>query len=161
MAPPIPSRAGDQPVPSREVLDERYGWHASRGAIDRVLHHTHWIPDTRGFTSRFLDTTWPGWSLARLIAVFDAAGIRLRSESGRASAPHGGHCDWRVRELHFNSAKDLFVEWNDLTVDDGKFLCHSHDAPRITAWFAVPVVRPRTHEGPRPVDLSGETFIDD
>ena len=104
-----------------EVLAGGLAWHADRVAIDQVLHHCHWIPVRRGFTAAFLAQHWPGWSLQRLIEVFDAAGIRQLPRAGRPGAPHGGRCHWRVKTLHFNGKREFVIEWNDLAKDDGKF----------------------------------------
>ena len=158
--PPTPPTGGD-PTFTPDELDARFAWHADRAAVDKLLHYTHWIPISRGFTAAFLDKNWPGWSLAGAIAVFDAAGIRVLKVSGRAGAPHGGFCHWKVREIHFNSSEDFHVEWNDLEEDDGRFLCHEGTGPRISSWF-VPRARPRSSRHTvRPVDLSGRIIFDD
>lgn len=156
------------PNPSRRLtpdeIDDTYAWHASRADIDRVLHYTHWIPRQRGFTQKFLHETWPGWSLAKLIAVFDAAGIRKQPSSRRASAPHGGYCHWKVAHLHFNSRYEFYVEWNNLTRDDGIFHAQRTDdsGPRISSWYiAKRFGDPVPPASSTLVDLSGRFIVDD
>ncbi|MFM2046333.1 MAG: hypothetical protein RL383_410 [Actinomycetota bacterium] len=145
-----------------EVLAEGLAWHADRAAIDSLLHYTHWIPVGRGFTAAFLAEFWPGWTLASIIRVFDAAGIRQLPRPGRPGAPHGGRCHWRVKTLHFNGENEFVVEWNDLTKDDGKYLGQERTAPRIPAWARDAATRTDPGTGPvRAVDLSGRTFFDD
>jgi len=160
LTPPTqPSDGG--PTYTRDELDARFAWHADRAAIDKLLHFTHWIPLSRGFTADFLDENWPGWSLAGAIAVLDAAEIRVLPVSGRPCAPHGGFCHWKVHEIHFNSARDFFVEWNDLEEDDGRYLYDKGTGPRISAWF-TPRQRPKkARRSATPVDLSGRVIFDD
>ena len=104
---------------------ERFEMHLTRAQVDRVLHYTHWIPNTRGFTKKFLDEHYPGWTLAAFIGVFDAADIRVRTEP---CSPHGGKCHWKVKALHFNTADDVVVEWNErITKDDGRYLYNGQE----------------------------------
>lgn len=148
---------------SPQEIDDTFAWHASRADIDRVLHHTHWIPRSRGFTERFLQQSWPGWSLEKLIAVFDAAGIRKKPLSWRASAPHGGYCHWNLAYLHFNSRHHLHVEWNDMTFDDGIFHAQrtADSGPRISPWYiAKQFDRPAAPLSPTIVNL-GQFDLDD
>lgn len=158
--PPTPPSDGG-PTYTRDEIEARFAWHADRAAVDKLLHYTHWIPVSRGFTDDFLHKNWPGWSLAGAIAVLDAAQIRVLPTSDRACAPHGGYCHWKVREIHFNSSSDFFVEWNDLEEDDGRYLYDEGTAPRISPWF-TPQPRPRKPpRAVRPVDLSGRVIFDD
>lgn len=138
-----------------EQIEERFAFHATRADIDRVLHYTHWIPRSRGFTDAFLRETWPGWSLEKLIRVFDAAGIRRQPSSTRPSAPHGGYCHWKVKELHFNGRHDFHVEWNDLTADDRIFHAQRTETsgPRISSWFIARPIVDDASPAERAVDL--------
>jgi hypothetical protein len=154
----------DQPTTrTTEEIWDRYAWHATRADVDRVLHFTHWIPRSRGFTNTFLNDNWPGWNLERLIKVFDAAGIRRKPTSRRASAPHGGYCHWKVKEIHFNGRHEFHVEWNDLTEDDGIFHGQATEksGPLISSWFTA---RPSAGLPPitkRSVDLAQFLTRDD
>ncbi|MEY4365966.1 MAG: hypothetical protein RLZZ305_1310 [Actinomycetota bacterium] len=144
------------------VLAESLAWHADRAAIDSLLHYTHWIPVGRGFTDAFLAEYWPGWTLASIVRVFDAAGIRQLPRPGRPGAPHGGRCHWRVKTLHFNGQNEFVVEWNDLTQDDGRFLGLERSVPRIPTWARDAATDTDRKTDPvRMVDLSGRRFFDD
>lgn len=97
-----------------------YRWRLSRAEVDQVLHYTHWIPNTRGFTERFFAHQYPGGSLGTFVAAFRAAGILLSDHHG---TPHGGRCHWRVRWIYFSDATSWAVEWDDdVTADDGMCL---------------------------------------
>lgn len=96
-----------------------YRWMLRREDIDRVLHYTHWIPNTRGFTQRFFDENYPGESLGGFMAVFKAAGILLKDGLG---SPFGGRCHWKLRHLYFTDKAHWAIEWDDtVTEDDRKF----------------------------------------
>ena len=104
----------------------RYSMHLTRALIDQVYHYTHYIPNLRGFTTEFFERRYPGWSLFPMLEVFKAAGIQVRKE------PCGmrGKCHWRVKVLHFNSAEDFEVEWNDdITEDDGNYFWYGRNVP--------------------------------
>ena len=96
-----------------------YRWKLRREDIDRVLHYTHWIPNTRGITQRFFAEHYPGESLSGFMGVFRAAGILL--DDGRG-APFGGRCHWRLRHLYFTDAAHWAVDWDEsIETDDGAF----------------------------------------
>lgn len=96
-----------------------YRWRLAREQVDEVLHYTHWIPNTRGFTRQFFDEHYPGETLGRFMAVFKAAGILLDDGLGSELA---GRCHWRLRHLFFNDAATWVVEWDDeVTEDDGNY----------------------------------------
>jgi hypothetical protein len=159
--------AGLSPEQIITVLAEELDWHASRGDIDKVLSHTHWIPMSRGITARFFDRDWPGWTLGTLIGVFDAAGIRLLPGSGRPGAPHGGRCHWQVKAIHFNDANQFIIEWSGLARDDRRFVPSESAGPRIPAWAerrrAARRAASATTTPPDriiPVDLAGRVFFD-
>lgn len=96
-----------------------YRWRLTREKVDQVLHYTHWIPNTKGFTRTFFATNYPGEDLGRFMAVFKAAGIRLNDGRG---APHGGRCHWGLKHLYFTDATSFAVEWDDtVTEDDGSY----------------------------------------
>jgi hypothetical protein len=159
--------AGLSPEQIITVLAEELDWHASRGDIDKVLSHTHWIPVSRGFTAGFLDGEWPGWTLGTLIGVFDAAGIRLLPGGGRPGAPHGGRCHWQVRALHFNGKDEYIIEWSDQVRDDKRFVPGESTGPRIPEWADKQRAARRaasraavTADQIVPVDLSGQVFFD-
>lgn len=96
-----------------------YGMHLTRYDIDRVLHHTHWIPNLRGFTAKFFEENYPGWDLPGFMTMFRTAGILLNDGVG---SPHGGRCHWQLKCLHFQSVLTFAVEWDEsVTADDGRF----------------------------------------
>ena len=148
-------------TPHGGVDPSRYLWQLTRAHVDKVLHYTHWIPISKGFTQQFLAREYPGWTLGTLIGLFDAAGIRITpaDNEGASGAPHGGRCHWQVTAFYFNDADDFHVEWNrDLPFDKDYLAMKCEGAPagegprggkQITAV-----------EAPRPVDLSGERFFD-
>lgn len=52
------------PFPSDGVALDSYRWHLTRAHVDYVLHYTHWIPISRGFTQQMLAKYYPGFTLA-------------------------------------------------------------------------------------------------
>jgi hypothetical protein len=113
---PKTPRRFTNPDPMPDV--SRFALHLDRAAIDEVCHHTHWIPNLKGFTRRFFSKNYPGWDIGAMMAVFTAAGVLVRDDKG---SPFGGRCHWKVRTLHFTSHEDFLVEWNTDTEDDGRF----------------------------------------
>jgi len=96
-----------------------YRWKLRREDIDKVLHYTHWIPNTRGITQRFFDEHYPGESLSGFMSVFRAAGILL--DDGRG-APFAGRCHWRLRHFYFTDPTHWAVDWDEsITADDGAY----------------------------------------
>lgn len=114
---PKTPRRFTNPDPMPDV--SRFALHLDRAAIDEVCHHTHWIPNLKGFTRTFFSKNYPGWDIGAMMAVFTAAGVLVRDGKG---SPFGGRCHWKVRTLHFTSHEDFFVEWDTDTEDDGRFL---------------------------------------
>lgn len=85
-----------------------YTEHRTGAEIDRLLHHGHWIPVTKGFTQRYVDEHFPGWSWNDLMAIWRAAGIVVRPAGG---APL--QCDERVAAMHFSGPGNWLIEWRD------------------------------------------------
>lgn len=89
-----------------------YAEHRTGAAMQRLLHHGHWIPVLRGYTAAYVAKHFPGWSWNGLLAVCRAADI-IDPRSGG-----GGplRCNPRVRAVHFTNERAFAVEWNDGTV---------------------------------------------
>jgi hypothetical protein len=113
---PKTPRRFTNPDPMPDV--SRFALHLDRAAIDEVCHHTHWIPNLKGFTRRFFSKNYPGWDIGAMMAIFTAAGVLVRDGKG---SPFGGRCHWKVRTLHFTSHEDFLVEWETDAKDDGHF----------------------------------------
>jgi hypothetical protein len=106
---------------------------------------------------------YPGWTLGGLIAVFDAAGIRIRPNKlrGAAGAPHGGRCHWQVDAFYFTSAEHFHVVWDRKRKFDKKYLAHdlTDDTRRPGGVGPTRGRRVRAVAAPRVVDLSGDKFF--
>ena len=89
-----------------------YGEHRTGLQMDRLLHHGHVIPVTRGFTRDHVDQHFPGWTWNDLLEVCRAADL-LAPDRPRG-APFA--CREQVKAVHFNSPRSLAVEWLDGTV---------------------------------------------
>jgi hypothetical protein len=141
---------------------DSYRWHLTRAHVDYVLHYTHWIPIGRGLTQQMLAKYYPGWTLGGLIAVFDAAGIRIRPNKlrGAVGAPHGGRCHWQVDAFYFTSAEHFHVVWNRKRKFDKKYLAHdlTDDTRRPGGVGPTRGRRVKAVAAPRAVDLSGDKF---
>lgn len=154
------------PPPSPTPHDERpaYLWQLSRSHVDYVLHYSHWIPISRGFTQRMMAEHYPGWSYGQLIRLFDVAGIRILPDDneGAHGAPHGGRCHWQVVSFSFSSPEDYFVEWDRTLPFDDQFtaqiLTGGPGAPGGTGPLGGKIVK--AVAASRPVDLSGKIFFD-
>jgi hypothetical protein len=150
------------PSPSDGVDLDSYRWHLTRAHVDYVLHYTHWIPIGRGLTQQMLAKYYPGWTLGGLIAVFDAAGIRIRPNKlrGAVGAPHGGRCHWQVDAFYFTSAEHFHVVWNRKRKFDKKYLAHdlTDDTRRPGGVGPTRGRRVKAVAAPRAVDLSGDKF---
>ena len=151
------------PFPSDGVDLDSYRWHLTRAHVDYVLHYTHWIPISRGFTQQMLAKYYPGFTLGGLIAVFDAAGIRIlpRKLRGAAGAPHGGRCHWKVDAFYFTSAEHFHVVWNRKRKFDKNYLAHDlTDETRCPGGVGPTLGRKIfAIEAARVVDVSGEKFF--
>ncbi len=86
----------------------RFREHLTLDQCNRLLHFGHWIPINHGFTAKYVDEHYPGWTWNRLVQVFIAAGIHRRGAGGGPP-----NCDRRVKVFHFSSPTDFFVEWVD------------------------------------------------
>jgi hypothetical protein len=151
------------PFPSDGVDLDLYRWHLTRAHVDYVLHYTHWIPIGRGFTQQMLAKYYPGWTLGGLIAVFDAAKIRIRPNRlrGAHGAPHGGRCHWQVEAFYFTDAQHFHVVRNRKRKFDKKYLAHdlTDDTRRPGGVGPSRGREIAAVEAPRAVDLSGEKFF--
>jgi hypothetical protein len=148
-------------APNDGVDPSQYLWQLTRAHVDKVLHYTHWIPMSKGFTQQFLARNYPGWTLGSLVGLFDKAGIRIApsDNEGASGAPHGGRCHWQVAAFYFNDAQDFHVVWDrELPFDKEYLAMKCSTAPAGsgplggTSITAVPAARP--------VDLSGERFFE-
>ena len=131
----------------------RFEMHLTRSLIDEVYHYTHYIPNMRGFTREFFELRYPGWDLFKMLKVFQAADIVARTH------PRGmnGKCHWKVKALHFNSAEDFVVEWNDaITEDDGKFFWYGDNPPE----HLKDETGPQTHTGSFSIPTGGLDLSD-
>jgi len=120
------------PDPMPDV--SRFRMHLDRAAVDQVCHYTHWIPNTRGFTKEFFARTYPSWSLASMMKVFQNSGILVKDGKG---SEYGGRCHWKVRTIHFSSPEDFFVEWDTDAEDDGRFFWNGVREAQGTGSFVV------------------------
>ena len=115
-----------EPTDSSAGPYARYSMHLSRALVDQVFHYTHYIPNIHGMTARFFEQNYPGWNLASMMRVIGAAGIRVTGQP----CGMGGKCHWKVKALHFNSADDFEVEWNDeIHEDDGRYFWYGEHVP--------------------------------
>jgi hypothetical protein len=156
------SSTPDHHTPVDGVDPNQYRWHLTRAHVDKVLHYTHWIPVSKGFTQQFLAHDYPGWTLGTLVGLFDTAGIRIApcNNEDAAGAPHGGRCHWQVVAFYFNHADDFHVVWNrDLPFDTDYLGLECDGAPGGTGPLGGRKVA--AVQASRPVDLSGEQFFDD
>lgn len=107
-----------------------YRWRLAREHVDEVLHYSHWIPNTRGFTRQFFDEHYPGENLSGFLAVFRASDILLDDGLGSELV---GRCHWKVRYVYFTDANSWAVEWDDtITEDDGNYFytgCRTDHSP--------------------------------
>ena len=140
--------------------DDRYLWTLDRADVDKVIHYTHWIPMSRGFTQAFLAEHYPGWTLGGMMSLFDAAGIRITpaENEGSPGAPHGGRCHWQVVSFHFSTRDDFVVVWDRTIEKDERYLAHDATGPTGRGPTGGAKVEPV--EAPRPVDLEGKVFFD-
>lgn len=90
---------------NRESQWDNYREHRTGAQIDHLLHYGHAIPLGRGYTQKYVDENFPGWSWSELLNVFKAADIFL----GRAGAPP--RCHPTVKAIHFTDARTWQVEW--------------------------------------------------
>jgi len=150
----------------------RFRKHLTRFEIDEILHHTHWIPNTKypdprpgepaewkklNRTQRFFARCHPGWSLASCVKAFENAGILLDDGIG---APHGGHCHWQAKALHLNTPDDFAVEWDEtVTEDDHAFHYNGSPDTEGRGSFSIPVAAVLDDNGTVDADtLTAEAF---
>ena len=88
-----------------------YAEHRTGVDIQNLLHYGHIIPVRRGLTQNYVAEHFPGWTWNELMAVWQAAGIEVRSDAGGPPS-----CDERVKAVHFNGPGYFAVEWSDGTV---------------------------------------------
>lgn len=81
--------------------------HRTGEQLNELLHFGHVIPVSKGYTRRYVQTHYPGWTWNSLIAVLKAADVFV----GRGGSPP--RCDDQVRAVHFDSATSFAVEWLD------------------------------------------------
>ena len=153
------------PTPADGDVDpNQFEWQLTRAHVDYVLHYTHWIPMGRGFTQQMLAKYYPGWTLGRLIRLFDAAGIRIQPDDldGAPGAPHGGRCHWQVVAFYFTDETHFHVVWDRTREFDVKYTAHDLDDDTRRPGGVGPSrgKNIRATFAPRPVDLSGKTFFD-
>jgi hypothetical protein len=79
--------------------------HLTLDQCNKLLHYSHVIPITKGFTAAYVADHFPGWTWNELVKVFVAAGIFVN----RGGAP--ATCDKRVVSFHFSSPTEFHVEW--------------------------------------------------
>lgn len=96
----------------------RFAEHRTHAEVKKLLHHAHWIPQTKGFTQQHIDEHWSGNTFNSLLRVWKAAGIVTHvSGLGAVVTPSGvvGEAnDLRdFRMIHFNNAQEWAVEWPD------------------------------------------------
>jgi len=85
----------------------KFSEHVTLQDCKDLLHYGHFIPVSRGFTARYVDSVFPDWTWNELVLVFVAAGIFINRGG---SAPT---CDERVVSFHFSSPTQFHVEWVD------------------------------------------------
>ena len=86
----------------------RFREHLTLEQCNALMHYGHWIPINRGFTARYVDENFPGWTWNELVKVFVGAGLYRRSSVGGPPK-----CDDRVEVFHFSGPTDFFVECTD------------------------------------------------
>ena len=90
----------------------------TRRDIDRILHHAHFIPVSKGITKKFITENYSGWALGEFKEVFDSAKILVVRQTGC-----GWRFHWNLKELVINGDLNVDVVWNEETrKDDGRFL---------------------------------------
>jgi hypothetical protein len=92
---------------STDVDVSRFREHLTLDECKALLHYSHSIPITRGFTATYVADHFPGWTWNELVKVFVAAGIFVNRGGSPAT------CDDRVVRFHFSSPEEFYVEWID------------------------------------------------
>lgn len=86
---------------------EQFAEHRSANELARLLHHIHWVPQSRGLTDAFVDEHYPRRTWQGLVLVLTAAGIMV----GRGGSPPS--LMPTVAVMHFTDATKWAVEWED------------------------------------------------
>lgn len=92
----------------------RYRFALTRDDVSAVLRYTHVYPNLHGYTQRFFQKNYPGYSLGVFMPIFQAAGILTKEGS---SAP-GGRCKDRLHTIYFNSVNSFYVQWDSRSASD-------------------------------------------
>ena len=92
---------------STDVDVSHFREHRTLDECKRLLHYSHVIPISQGYTANFVAENYPGWTWNELVQVFVAAGIFVN----RGGTP--ATCDDRVVTFHFSSPTEFYVEWID------------------------------------------------
>ena len=80
--------------------------HRTHGLLHALLHYGHVIPVTHGYTRRYVDEHYPGWTRNELVGICRAAGIVVTPDKGAPLRCHPG-----VVALHFDRSGAFQVEW--------------------------------------------------
>lgn len=81
----------------------------TRAQLNRLLHHGHPIPVTRGITKRFIDEHYPSWSWNSLTQVLKEMGVV------RGDTPP--HSDPGVGAVHLDGSGSWMIQWEDGHID--------------------------------------------
>jgi len=90
----------------------RYNFALTRDDVAMVLRYTHVYPNLHGYTTKFFEKNYPGYSLAIFMRIFTAAGILTKEGTGTP----GGRCKDRLHTIYFNSSTSFYVQWDDSPV---------------------------------------------
>lgn len=86
----------------------RYNFALTRADVTMVLRYSHVYPNLHGYTQRFFQKNYPGYSLGIFMRVFQTAGILTKDDS---TSP-AGRCKDRLHTIYFNSESSFYVHWD-------------------------------------------------
>jgi hypothetical protein len=87
----------------------RYNFVLTRDDVAMVLRYTHVYPNLHGYTRKFFEKNYPGYSLQIFMEIFTAAGILTKKGTGTP----GGRCKDRLHTIYFNSRSSFYVQWDN------------------------------------------------
>jgi len=82
-----------------------YTEHRTRGQLDELLRHGHFIAVGKGHTAAYVEQHYPGWTWNELIRILTIGGV-IRRDGDRMS------CAPKVRGLNFGGGSRFALEWD-------------------------------------------------
>ncbi len=67
--------------------------------VNEILHYCHWIPALRGFSGKFIASTYPGYSLDSMLELLKSSGALVKDRNHFSG--------WKARKKLPQVIKDL------------------------------------------------------